>query len=407
MTGYLGSERMLSDRQSGFRKGHSCITALVDVAEEIRREVDDGKVAFLLLLDHSRAFDTVDHSILSYKLRKFFNFSPTSSKLLSTYLSDRFQYVVTQNGQSVPLPVTRGVPQGSIVGPLLFSMYSNDLPKILINCKVRMYADDVQLYTSCSIDMADQCILSLNRELLRINTWATANGLSINPRKSKCIVIQKRLSHHNIKPDLYINGQLIDIVGSAKNLGIIFNSSLTWSDHVNYACGRTFAILRGLWATQHCTPFRIRKLLAKSYLIPSFIYGCELFARCDASSKRRLNVAYNCIIRYVYGLKRRSRISAFSSLLYGFSFECLLNFRVLIFLHKIIYTRQPDHLFNKLSFTHNCRGKRIRTLIYRTLVSQWQFFVFAVQLWNSIPYSYQGLSNARQFKSKLIELFSE
>lgn len=379
----------------------------MDVAEEMRREVDYGKIGFLILLDHSKAFDTVNHSILCFKLSKFFNFSSTATKFLSTYLSNRFQYVITKNGKSKSLPVTRGVPQGSIVGPLLFSLYANDLPNVLVECKIRMYADDAQLYTSCSYDMVDQCISSLNHDLQRVNTWASANGLSINPRKSKCIVIQKRLSRYNVAPDIYINGQLIEVVKSAKNLGVIFNESLTWTDHINYASGRTFSMLRTLWATQYCTPLRIRILLAKSYLIPSLIYGCELFAKCDASSKRRLNVAYNCIIRYVFGLKRHSRISMFSSLLYGFSFENLLKLRVLVFLHKIIYSRQPDHLFNKLSFAHNCRGKRIRTMSYRTLMSQWQFFVFAVQLWNSIPHSIQTLVTAREFRCNIMKLFSD
>lgn len=407
ITSFLHGNGMLTDRQSGFRKNHSCISALVDVTEEIRREVDKGKTAFLILLDHSKAFDTVDHSILCYKLSNFFNFSSTATKLLSTYLSKRYQYVDTQVKISKTLPVTRGVPQGSIVGPLLFSLYSNDLPNILVECKVRMYADDVQLYTSCSNEMVDQCISSINQELHRISEWASANGLAINPKKSKCIVIQKRLSRFIVAPNFFINTQNIEVVKSAKNLGIIFNSTLTWSDHINYACGRTFAMLRTIWPTQYCTPIRIRMLLAKTYLIPILLYGCELFASCDAASKRKLYVAYNSIIRYVFGLKGRTRVSTFSSLLYGFNFENLLNLRVLVFMHKIVYTHQPDHLFNKLTFAHNCRGRRIRALTYKTLVSQWHFFVFAVYLWNSMPYSIQVLSNVRQFKAKLIELFAE
>lgn len=404
---FLDRNRKLSDLQSGFRKKHSCITALVEVAEEIRKEVDKGNTALLVLLDHSKAFDTVDHNILCYKLSHFFNFSSTAIQLLSTYLSERYQYVETQLNRSEALPVPRGVPQGSIVGPLLFTMYSNDLPNVLTGCKIRMYADDVQLYTSCSNALIDQCITSLNQELLRIHIWASANGLEINPKKSKCIVVQKRLSLTNIEPKLLINNQAIEIVKSARNLGVIFNKTLTWTDHINYACGRTFSMLRTLWHTRHYTPIRIRTLIAKTYLTPVLLYGCELFASCDSASKRKLNVTFNNIIRYVYGLNMRSRVSMYSSQLFGISFENLLSLRVLLFMHKIVYTRQPEHLFNRLSITVNFRGKRIRSFGYRSLMSKWHFFIFAISVWNSIPHSTQLLSSARQFKENLIKLFSE
>lgn len=406
ITSFLDNNNLLTDRQSGFRKKHSCITALVDVTEEIREKLDDGETTFLILLDHSKAFDTVDHDILCYKLKNFFNFSSTATQLLSTYLCNRYQFVETSTQKSKALPVARGVPQGSIVGPLLFSLYSNDLPSMLTNCNVRMYADDVQLYTSCSNALIDQCIIFINQQLQRIYTWATANGLGINPKKSKCIVIQKRLSKLNIIPNIFINNQKIEIVKSAKNLGIFFNDTLTWSNHINYACGRTFSMTRTLWQTHHCTPLRIRILLAKTYLMPVLLYGCELFAKCDAASKRKLNVAFNNVIRYVYGLNRRSSVSMFSSQLYGLSLDNLLNVRVLVFLHKIVYTHKPDHLYGKLNISDISRGKRIKTFRYKSLISEWHFYIFAVSLWNSIPHSSQLLSNARKFKENIFKLFS-
>lgn len=151
--------------------------------------------------------------------------------------------------------------------------------------------------------------------------------------------------------------QPIEIVKSAKNLGITVNNSLTWSDHINYACGRTFAMLRTLWQTQHCTPTNIRTLLAKTYLMPILLYGCELFASCDTRSIRKLNVIFNNIVRYVYGLKRFRSVSHVSPQLYGISFDNLLKTRVLIFLHKIIYTNEPEHLHERLRFSRYSRGK--------------------------------------------------
>lgn len=406
ITHYLDTNNLLTDRQSGFRKKHSCITALVDVAEEIRKEVDTGKVTFLVLLDHSKAFDTVDHNLLCYKLEKMFNFSHSATKLMSSYLSNRHQYVETTTTHSSPLPVTRGVPQGSIVGPLLFSLYSNDLPKILKNCKLRMYADDVQLYISCRTNSIEQCSRTLNEELNGIYLWATANGLELNPKKSKCIVIKKKTCAINTIPDICLNNQSIEIVNSAKNLGINFNNSLTWSDHINYANGRTFSMLRTLWQTQHCTPLKIRALLAKTYLVPILIYGCELFASCDTRSRRKLNVMFNNIVRYVYGLKKYDRVSQFASQLYGINFDNLLKIRVLIFLHKIIYTNQPEYLYERLDILRSNRCKRLRSFKHVCKFSEWQFYIYAIPLWNSIPHSSQLISNALKFKKNIIEFFS-
>lgn len=404
---FLNNYNLLTDRQSGFRKKHSCITALTDVAEDIRKDLDARKTNFLILLDHSKAFDTVDHNILCFKLKNMFRFANNATQLISSYLNDRYQYVQSNLARSKLLPVRRGVPQGSIVGPLLFSLYANDLPNQLQYCRVRMYADDVQLYISCDVSNIEQCISTLNEDLQRVNIWATANGLSINPIKSKCLVIQTRLNRRIIIPDVNLNNERIETVKSAKNLGIFFNNTLTWSDHINYACGRTFSMLRTLWSTQHCTPVKIRSLIAKTYLIPILTYGCELFAECDVVSKNKLSSVFKNITRYVYGKKRYDSISTITiSKLYGFQFDELLKIRVLIFLHKVVYTMEPAHLYKRLTFSFSDRGKRIIPFPRRYLVSDWQFFINAIRLWNSIPYNIQIISNAQIFKKSIISMFS-
>lgn len=402
---FLDNNKLLNNCQSGFRKNNSCVTALVDVAEEVRMAVDDKNICFLILLDHSKAFDMVAHHILCYKLHNMFKFSSNATKLISSYLTNRCQFVQTTYGKSNLLPVKTGVPQGSIIGPLLFSLYSNDLPTIFNVCKVRMYADDVQLYTSCHVNDTEQCVETLNQELNRVYLWATANGLEINPNKSKCIIIQKRLSKSLITPIFKINNQPIEIVNSAKNLGIIFNNSLTWSDHINYACGRTFSMLRTLWQSQYCTPINLRILLAKTYLIPILLYGCELFGNCDRNSKDKLNMVFKNIIRYVFGLKRYSHTSAFVNRLYGIGLDDFIKCRVLMFLHKIIYNNKPEHLYQRFIFARSNRGRRLILFRHQSLVSEWQFFIFAPRLWNIIPHSLQCISNAQQFKKYIFEFF--
>lgn len=403
---YIRNKNLLSGKQSGFRTNHSCTTALIDVSESIRRELDDGKINILVLLDHSKAFDTVNLSILCNKLKHFFNFSTTSIQLLSSYLKNRTQSVYINNTISTSLPLSRGVPQGSILGPLLFSMYANDLPMQLSYCGIHMYADDVQLYLSSPVYSMDDAIEKINADLSNIFRWAAANGLCLNPNKSKCLLIRKKTINPVLNSEISINNQRIEIVSSIKNLGVVFNSNLTWSNHVNSLSGQTYGKLRALWSTQYFTPIKVRILLAKAYLIPGLIYGCELFASCDADSKRKLNVLYNNITRYVYGLRKYDHISPYSKNLFGVTFENLLKIRTLILMHKIIYTETPSYLYNKIRFARSNRGKKLIIPRHKCLVSEWQFFIRAVRLWNTIPSNQQTNSNAQLFKQFLFTFYS-
>lgn len=402
---FIHEHGLMCDMQSGFRSNHSCITALVEVSENIRRELDDNKLNFLVLLDHSKAFDTVNHRTLCMKLRHFFNFSSSSTQLLSSYLVNRTQSVCVNNLFSEPLTLTRGVPQGSILGPLLFSLYANDLPQQLSHCKVHMYADDVQLYLSSPVKSIKENIDKLNDDLSKIHRWATANGLCLNPNKSKCLVIHKKTINPVIEHEILIDNQKILIVPTAKNLGIVFNSTLTWTNHINSLVGQTYAKLRSLWSTQSFTPLKVRLLLAKTYVLPSLLYGCELFANCDTTSKRRLKVVFNNIVRYVYGLRRFSHVSAFSSNIYGVSFDNFLRIRVLLFLHKTIYTQKPKYLYEKIRFARSNRGKKLILPRHRMLVSEYQFFVNSVRLWNLLPQNLQTTRNATHFKKQLFTFF--
>ncbi|XP_075155838.1 uncharacterized protein LOC142229184 [Haematobia irritans] len=145
-----------------------------------------------------------------------------------------------------------------------------------------MYADVIQIFLSSPVGDASECLGKLNHDLDRVFRWARANGLLLNPLKSKCLIIHKNRRFSLSNAAIMIDCEKIDIVTSAKNLGVVFNSTLSWSSHVNTVVGQTYAKLRTLWVNHSYTPVNIRLLLAKSLLIPGLIYGSELFANCDS-----------------------------------------------------------------------------------------------------------------------------
>jgi len=405
MDAFFAINSLITDCQSGFRRKRSCTTALINVSEDIRKSLDSGNGVFLLLLDHSKAFDSVDPFILPYKLKNWYGLSCSAAELVCSYLSDRFQKVSVGKNSSELLQVIKGVPQGSVLGPFLFSAYVNDVPKVVKNCKMHIYADDIQLYLPCNITNLAEGARKLNEDLQKVSAWVENNRLTINPRKSKCLFIYKKEVDLTMLPDILINNARIEYVTSAKNLGVIFNNKLSWNDHIRHVTGKISGMLRTLWSTQSFTPQCTRLLIAKSYLIPTLLYGCEIFANCDSVSENMLNVAYNNIARYVFGAGRYESISSRAYTINNVTFKNLLKIRTLLLLHKIIFLKEPSYLYERLRFSNSRRNNALIQLRHSCLLSERQFFIFGIRLWNSLPTNIQQLSNASQFKKEIFNYF--
>jgi len=208
--------------------------------------MDRCNITLLTLLDFSKAFDKVNHEILLTKLSRLYMFSTSATSFMKSYLSQRSQLVATQSSKSFILSVKRGVPQGSILGPLLFSLYVNDLPNILTKCDMHMYADDVELHVSCPVSQINECVRVCNSELDMVCKWAERNRLSLSPLKSKCTVIHNRSLNTDHMEKHSLNGQQLNYVDRASNLGFTINSTLSWSNHVNCTIGKMYGILRQL-----------------------------------------------------------------------------------------------------------------------------------------------------------------
>ena len=176
------------------RKNHSTSTALLKVTDDIRKAMDSGLVTILTLLDFSKAFDSVDHDILLSCLFKI-HLSKNSIQWMDSYLRGRQQCVkINLNQMPSWRPVERGVPQGSVLGPLLFSIYINGITSSITKCKHHLYADDVQIYLHSAPEKLSEAIGTFNEDLTEICNWTRLHGLRLNEAKTQAIII----SHQKI-----------------------------------------------------------------------------------------------------------------------------------------------------------------------------------------------------------------
>ena len=341
-----------------------------------------------------------------------------------SYLSDRTQAVSVNECVSSFISVSSGVPQGSVMGPLLFKMYVNSLGNVIEKGKmcnitecnkgntcntmcnnsfkfnVQMYADDVQIYTSCFPNSMSNCVNSINCCLKNISAWAKRNKLQLNPKKTKFIVISiRKLNKENINIEL--DNDKIELVDKVRNLGVIFNEKLTWSDHINMKIGQVYNMLRSLWMTQSFTPLNIRLQLAKTYLIPCLLYGCEIFVNPDSRTMTALQRLLNNIARYIFNKKKFDHISLYTNKIFGMTIRNVMNFRALILLHKIINSREPNYLYKRITFCHSVRMRSLKHFRFKYSVSEQQFFVYSVRLLNSLPNSLRTEVNGSWFRNKL------
>ena len=184
---YLVENDRLSAHQSGNKKWHSTETSLIYTSDRILTAIDQKKTSAVVLLDMSKAFDSVNHDILLKKLQDI-GLSPSAILWFKSYLSNRYQAVRINTALSEPLLMRYGVPQGSILGPLLFTAYTNDLPSIPQHCSTDCYVDDTKLLMSFQVQDCEPTMAAMNDDLIKLRNWCFNNRLLLNPDKTKLIV---------------------------------------------------------------------------------------------------------------------------------------------------------------------------------------------------------------------------
>ena len=274
---YFQVNKLLYKSQYGFRTAHSTEFAALEVIDRILIEMDKNDIPVNIYLDLSKAFDTLDHNILLEKLH-YYGVQDTELRLMKSYLSNRKQYVDIENSSSDLLTVKTGVPQGSILGPLLFIIYINDICTASSLFDFIIYADDTTLSSALKVITRQSDSLNtsyiINNELNKINDWLKTNKLSLNIKKTKYMMfhtVQRKVP----VLDLRIDGINIERVSQFSFLGLTLNENLTWHDHVNKIANKISKNIGVLNRLKHYIPLKT-KLTIYNALILSHLNFCIL-----------------------------------------------------------------------------------------------------------------------------------
>lgn len=359
---HLDTYKLIPDCQSGFRRGFSCSTALLKVTDDVIEARDKGKLSLLVLLDFSKAFDTINHSMLLAILYHL-GCSSEALKFMESYVSQRYQLVRLSNCDSAPLPIGRGVPQGSILGPLLFSAYTSFLPRCVKFCDVQLYADDTQIYISFPPGDSLDAINKINHDLNAIGAFADSHSLILNPIKTKAVLFgrEKDVDEHLHGMTISLNGTGIAIMPEAKNLGLIVDNSFRYRKHINNTIGKAYNNLKLLYPFKSTFSKKLKKVLCESFILSLFTYACVVYGPClDALDASRVQRVQNACMRYIFQIRKYDSISYKLKELGWLSMHNRVVFHSLILFHSIICGRSPPYLYNKIRYRCDIHNINVR-----------------------------------------------
>lgn len=389
-------QNIFSPNLSAFRKGYSCQDVLLALIESWNKSLREGLKVGTIMMDLSKAFDCMSHPLLASKLSAY-GFQNNSVKLITSYLSDREQRVKLGNTRSTWLPITKGVPQGSILGPVLFNIFINDIFYFIKKADLTNYADDNTL------SFADLSELNVRRTLVAETNiaieWFSQNCLAANPDKFQALFIGKNFAQDPVK----INGFEISPEKNVKLLGVIFDSTLSFNDHVTELCQKTCKQLNALKRLTHCLNTASKMAILRSYIISNMSYCSIIWHFCGITNSNKIEKIQERALRTAF----LDYYSSYSELLSKGNISTLKENRlrdIVVTVYKIMNNSAPKYL-SELITSRVCEinirsGTNSLALpsMSKTKHGLNSFMYIAPRLWNKLDQTLRTCCTLNKFK---------
>lgn len=408
--GYLTDNNLIYPRQSGFRKRHSTETALIQIIDELLFNLDKNKISGLVLVDYSKAFDMVDHIIL---LDKLIAYGVDGSSLLwfKSYLSDRCQLVSLAGTKSDMATVRHGVPQGSILGPLLFILFINDLPLHVSSSTIDLYADDTTITSFADCGNMLKLQDSLNSSVSEVVNWASANKLPLNEKKTKVLVVtgKRLMDKMDCVPEVSVKDTQLTNVPSAKLLGLEIDHEVSFLLHVDNICKKLSQRIGILRKIRKSLPLKQRLTYYNSVIKPIIDYVNVIWTTCDKESLGRVLKLQKRAARVILNADLLApSVTLFNRLKWLPFYEDAKITRCSI-AYKRLRGDLPSYLTDSLRLNSNLHRRNTRYSNYNLVCPLYKrqteggrtFGVLTSKLWNSLPLNMRKHESLNSFKNAL------
>ena len=396
--------------QSAYKKRHSTETALVRVQNDLLMAVDRGESAILILLDLSAAFDTVDHCLLLETLQYHLGVSGSALEWFQSYLSDRSQSVVINGSVSRKHDLNCGVPQGSVLGPLLFTIYTSPLTNVLgkHNISYHLYADDTQLYLTFQhkeVGAVAATKEKLESCLADISGWMASRKLKLNGDKTEMLYVHSRFQKRDPFPSIVIGNDQVSTTNSARNIGVIIDVGLTMEQQVSAICQQAFFHLRNISQSKACFTRTALLTVTHAFVTSKLDFGNAMLCGLPKYLTDRLQHVQNSAAKMVTGSRKFDHNTPILRDLHWLPVPNRICFKILLLTYKCMNGLAPDYLADILHKTRTVRSADRNLLIVpKTNLVHYgdrAFSRIAPLLWNNLPKHVRDSPSVDTFKSRL------
>lgn len=389
---YLEHKNILNKAQFGFRPKCSTFHALNAFSNDILASIDKKLSVLSIFVDFSKAFDTVNHNILLDKMH-FYGIRGTILSWFRDYLSDRQQQVRFQGEMSSFKTVTLGVPQGSVLGPILFLIYINDISNIFLNSKTILFADDMTIYLIGP--SPEQLVMSANEELTKLHQWCLSNRLTINTDKTHFMIFTCK-RHFNL-PQLSINEYPICRTSSVKFLGVTYDDSMTFKFHINNLTLKFSRHIALLYQVKDFIPQNVLKCIYYAHIYPLLTYCNLIWSTTFKTYLVPLKIQLKKIVRIITNSNYLAHTDPLFKLLNILKLEDItkLSAAQYMFTHSIL----GENLLPSHDHSTRHRGNLLHPA-HRTNKFRHSVLYIGPVVWNTIPHHIKNVHSLSIFKKK-------